>query len=86
MQAAEAIIEILRREGVSTFFCYPTTPLIETAVAAGMRPVICRQERVGVDMADGFGPRHQRQAGRRLRHAVRAGRGERLSWHRHRIL
>ncbi|MBV8870559.1 MAG: hypothetical protein JOY65_14265, partial [Acetobacteraceae bacterium] len=51
MQAAEAIIEILRREGVSTFFCYPTTPLIETAVAAGMRPVICRQERVGVDMA-----------------------------------
>ena len=54
MQAAEAIIEILRREGVSTFFCYPTTPLIETAVAAGMRPVICRQERVGVDMADGF--------------------------------
>ncbi len=54
MQAAEAIVEILRREGVSTFFCYPTTPLIETAVAAGMRPVICRQERVGVDMADGF--------------------------------
>jgi acetolactate synthase I/II/III large subunit len=54
MQAAEAIVEILRREGVSTLFCYPTTPLIETAVAAGLRPVICRQERVGVDMADGF--------------------------------
>lgn len=54
MQAAEAIVEILKREGVSTLFCYPTTPLIETAVAAGLRPVICRQERVGVDMADGF--------------------------------
>ncbi len=54
MQAGEAIVEILRREGVSTLFCYPTTPLIETAVAAGLRPVLCRQERVGVDMADGF--------------------------------
>ena len=54
MQTAEAIVDILRREGVSTFFCYPTTPLIEAAVAAGMRPVICRQERVGVDMADGY--------------------------------
>lgn len=54
MNAAEAIVEILKREGVSTLFCYPTTSLIETAVAAGLRPVICRQERVGVDMADGF--------------------------------
>ena len=54
MQAAEAIIEILRREGISTLFCYPTTSLIETAVAAGLRPIICRQERVGVDMADGY--------------------------------
>jgi len=54
MQAADAIVEILKREGVSTLFCYPTTSLIETAVAAGLRPIICRQERVGVDMADGY--------------------------------
>ena len=54
MNAAEAIVEILKREGVTTLFCYPTTSLIETAVAGGLRPVICRQERVGVDMADGF--------------------------------
>ncbi|MSO76190.1 MAG: thiamine pyrophosphate-requiring protein [Alphaproteobacteria bacterium] len=54
MQAADAIVEILKREGVSTLFCYPTTSLIETAVAKGLRPIICRQERVGVDMADGF--------------------------------
>src|SRR5439155_1038294 len=33
--------------------CFPTTPIIEAAVAGGMRPVICRQERVGVHMADG---------------------------------
>ena len=28
--------------------------MIETAVAGGIRPIICRQERVGVDMADGY--------------------------------
>ncbi len=54
MRAADAIVEILKREGVSTLFCFPTTSLIENAVAAGIRPIICRQERVGVDMADGF--------------------------------
>jgi thiamine pyrophosphate-dependent acetolactate synthase large subunit-like protein len=54
MRAGDAIAEILRREGVSTLFCFPTTPIIEHAVAAGIRPVICRQERVGVDMADGY--------------------------------
>jgi acetolactate synthase I/II/III large subunit len=54
MRCADAIVEILKREGISTLFCFPTTPLIENAVAAGIRPIICRQERVGVDMADGF--------------------------------
>lgn len=54
MQVMDAIAEILKREGVSTLFCFPTTPIIEAAVAAGIRPVICRQERVGVHMADGF--------------------------------
>ncbi len=54
MKTGEAIAEILKREGVSTLFCFPTTSLIEDAVAAGIRPIICRQERVGVDMADGF--------------------------------
>src|SRR6201996_7809696 len=54
MRTADAIADILKREGISTLFCFPTTPIIENAVAAGIRPVICRQERVGVDMADGF--------------------------------
>jgi acetolactate synthase-1/2/3 large subunit len=54
MKSADAIVEILKREGISTLFCFPTTSLIENAVAAGIRPIICRQERVGVDMADGF--------------------------------
>src|SRR4051812_30565428 len=54
VRTGDAIVEILKREGISTLFCFPTTPLIENAVAAGIRPIICRQERVGVDMADGF--------------------------------
>src|SRR6202048_3874731 len=54
MLVMDAIPEILKREGISTLFSFPTTPIIEAAVAGGMRPVICRQERVGVHMADGF--------------------------------
>ncbi|MGZ8211318.1 MAG: thiamine pyrophosphate-binding protein, partial [Burkholderiales bacterium] len=53
MKVMDAITEILKREGISTMFCFPTTPIIESAAAAGIRPVICRQERVGVHMADG---------------------------------
>ncbi|HYC47866.1 MAG TPA: thiamine pyrophosphate-requiring protein [Burkholderiales bacterium] len=53
MKVMDAITEVLKREGISTMFCFPTTPIIESAAAAGIRPVICRQERVGVHMADG---------------------------------
>ena len=53
MKVMDAITEILKREGISTMFCFPTTPIIESAAAKGVKPVICRQERVGVHMADG---------------------------------
>ena len=54
MKTVDAIIEILRREGVEFLSCFPTTSVIDAAASAGMRPVICRQERVGVGIADGF--------------------------------
>jgi thiamine pyrophosphate-dependent acetolactate synthase large subunit-like protein len=54
MQVITAIAEILKREGVEFLSTYPTTPLIDAAAAAGIRPVLCRQERVGVGIADGF--------------------------------
>jgi thiamine pyrophosphate-dependent acetolactate synthase large subunit-like protein len=54
MLVMEAMADILKREGISTLFCFPTTPIIEAAVGAGLTPIICRQERVGVDMASGF--------------------------------
>ena len=50
----DAVAAVLRAEGVEWLSCYPTTPLIDAAVRAGIRPVICRQERVGVGIADGF--------------------------------
>ena len=54
MKVIDAIAEILRREGVDSLCCYPTTPLIEAMAKLGIPPVICRQERVGVGIADGF--------------------------------
>jgi len=54
MLVMNVIAEILKKEGVSTLFCFPTTPIIEAAAGVGIKPVICRQERVGVHMADGF--------------------------------
>lgn len=54
MRVMDLIADYLKREGVSTLFAYPTTPIIEAAASAGIRPVLCRQERVGVDMAHGF--------------------------------
>jgi acetolactate synthase-1/2/3 large subunit len=54
MQVVDAIAEILKREGVEYLSTYPTTPVIDAAAAAGIRPVLCRQERVGVGIADGY--------------------------------
>lgn len=54
MRVADAVTEILKREGIENLSCYPTTPLTEAAADAGIRPIVCRQERVGVGIADGF--------------------------------
>jgi len=52
MKVGEAIAEILKREGVELLFAYPVNHVIEAAAAAGIRPIIVRQERVGLHMAD----------------------------------
>ena len=54
MRTIDVISQILLREKVEFLSAYPTTPIIEAAAEAGIRPVICRQERVGVGIADGF--------------------------------
>jgi acetolactate synthase-1/2/3 large subunit len=52
MKVSAAIAEILRREGVQVIFGYPRNAVLEEAAAAGIRPVIVRQERTGLHMAD----------------------------------
>lgn len=52
MKVSEAIAEILQREGIEVIFGYPRNAVLETAAQLGIRPVIVRQERTGVHMAD----------------------------------
>ena len=43
MNTLDAIVDILKREGVEFLSCYSTTPLIEAAAKADLRPVICQK-------------------------------------------
>jgi acetolactate synthase-1/2/3 large subunit len=52
MKTAQAIVEILKREGVEFVIGYPVNPILEFAARADVRPIIVRQERTGLHMAD----------------------------------
>jgi acetolactate synthase-1/2/3 large subunit len=52
MKTADAISEILRREGVEWVIGYPVNHILERGAAVGLRPIIVRQERTGLHMAD----------------------------------
>jgi acetolactate synthase-1/2/3 large subunit len=54
MKVIDAIADIMKREGVQFLSCYPTTPLIDACASVGIRPYLCRQERVGAGIADGY--------------------------------
>ena len=54
MNGADVIAEILKREGTDFLACYPRNDLIDACAKIDIRPVLCRQERVGVGMADGY--------------------------------
>jgi acetolactate synthase I/II/III large subunit len=54
MNGAAVVAEILKREGTEFLSCYPRNPLIEACAALDIRPILCRQERVGVGIADGY--------------------------------
>jgi acetolactate synthase-1/2/3 large subunit len=63
MNGVTAIATILQREGIEWIGCMPSNSLIEAAARVGIRPIVCRQERTGVHMADGFSRIHN---GRRI--------------------
>ena len=54
MRTIDLIADCLRREGAQYLFCFPTTVVIEACAQAGLKPIVCRQERVGVGIADGY--------------------------------
>lgn len=54
MNGAALVAEILKREGTEFISCYPRNPVIEECAKLGIRPILCRQERVGVGIADGY--------------------------------
>jgi len=52
MRTGDAIAEILKREGIEIVIGYPVNHILEYAASAGIRPIIVRQERTGLHMAD----------------------------------
>src|SRR3979411_321678 len=52
METRPAIADILKKEGVEYLFAYPVNHLIEACAAVDIRPIIVRQERIGLHMAD----------------------------------
>jgi thiamine pyrophosphate-dependent acetolactate synthase large subunit-like protein len=52
VKTADAISEILRREGIEWVIGYPVNHILERAAAANVRPIIVRQERTGLHMAE----------------------------------
>jgi acetolactate synthase-1/2/3 large subunit len=63
MRVWDAAAHIIKLEGAEQLFCFPSSPLIDACATLGLRPYVCRQERVGLGMADGFA---RVTAGRRL--------------------
>ena len=54
MDGDRVIAKILKAEGVEWISCFPHQPLIDAVTHEGIRPILTRQERAGVNMADGF--------------------------------
>jgi acetolactate synthase-1/2/3 large subunit len=52
MKVGDAVAEIMKREGIEILCGYPVNHLLEFAAKADIRPIIVRQERIGLHMAD----------------------------------
>jgi acetolactate synthase-1/2/3 large subunit len=52
MKVANAVAEVLKREGIDFLIGYPVNPIIEAAAEADIRTIMVRQERIGLHMCD----------------------------------
>ncbi|MEM3871882.1 MAG: thiamine pyrophosphate-binding protein, partial [Nitrososphaeria archaeon] len=54
MKVKEAIVNILKMERINFVTCFPPNKLINSCAANGIRTILVRQERVAINIADGF--------------------------------
>jgi len=54
MNGDQLMAQILKKEGIEWISCFPAQTLIEACSQEGIRPILCRQERAGVNMADAY--------------------------------
>jgi acetolactate synthase-1/2/3 large subunit len=54
LKVKEAIVNILKMEGVNFVTCFPPNKLINPCAEYGIRTILVRQERVAINIADGF--------------------------------
>ena len=54
MNVADFIAAVLSREGIDLLPCFPHNEIIEAGSKIGIRPIIVRQERQALHIADGF--------------------------------
>ena len=52
MNVGQVTAQILKREGVEFLLTYPLNPLTERVSEVDIRPIVVRQERIGIHMAD----------------------------------
>src|SRR6266545_3353696 len=58
MRVTQAIAQAMKQEGAEYIFAYPVNPIIEACAEIDIRPVIVRQERTGIHMADAYSRLH----------------------------
>lgn len=54
MNGYELVADCLKLEGVDWLACFPDNPLIEACARREIRPIVFRQERGGINAADGY--------------------------------
>ena len=63
MNGADVIAEILKKEGVEYIPAFPHSDILDSAARIGIRPIIVRQERQALHIADGYS---RMSAGRKI--------------------
>lgn len=54
MKGVDIIAKVLKSEGVEYLTCFPHSEIIDSCAAVGIRPILARQERTALHIADGY--------------------------------